>query len=238
MPVCPFATWQPIPPQLEHEREQPRHGVETKTQIILHTAVGNLRGSLDWWRDRFAWSVYATFFVLRSGEIVQLVDSSFKANANGSANRRAISVETEDNGHPELYPWSDKQLESLSNLARWASGEHAIPLRPCSAIDGAGIGFHTMWGNTPASNSWLAQHAKTCPGVPRIEQLYSNVLPTLGYAPAATEIDDMFARWTADPRRAATSTAPALRDPARHPTRHRRHVALDQPFSRRKGAHK
>ena len=145
MPRCPFATWQPIPPQLAHEREVPHHGVETKTQIIFHTAVGNLRGALDWWRDQYAWSVYATFFVLRTGEIVQLVDSSFKANANGSANRRAISVETEDNAHPELYPWNDRQLESLENLARWASGAHAIPLRPCSAIDGPGIGFHTMW---------------------------------------------------------------------------------------------
>ncbi len=213
MPRYTPAKWEPIPPQLE--LEQSTRSERVKTQLILHSAQGTYPGSVNWWKTQYNFRIYSTFFVRRSGQVVQFVDSSYFAPANSTANGRAISVETDDNTKPDSNPWNDKQLDALVNLIRWASETHGIPLRPCSAHDQPGIGFHTMFGNRHSNSPWIGENkedwAKTCPGLIRIEQFYKEILPTLGYSPAQDEDDIVFARWQPPPRRANTQP----RTPAR-----------------------
>jgi hypothetical protein len=201
-------SWKPIDPQFDLEKAKGSERV--KTQFIIHSAVGTYPGSINWWKTQFQFKIYSTFFVRGSGEIVQLVDSSYYAPANASANGRAISVETDDNTKPDKFPWNDKQLDSLVKLIKWANEKHNIPLRTCPAHDQPGIGFHTMWGNKYSNSPWVGynkyDYAKTCPGLCRIEQFYKEIMPALGYAPAEDEDDLVFSRWDKPPRRGATPT--------------------------------
>lgn len=200
--ICPFADFRPIPPQVYLEAQAkkfPKSYRLDKTQLILHSAAGGYQGSLDWWRDEYDWGIYSTFFILRGGEIIQLVDSSFVANANSTANNRAISVETESPVQTDAVGWTDKQLDSLTRLARWTEKEHGVPMSPCAADDTPGYAVHTQFGNTPAS-PWLSMKAKTCPGVYRIRQYFRELLPAVGYAPKADAEAELFGRWDRVPR--------------------------------------
>lgn len=202
MPQYKVADWKPIPPQLELEKSKGSEHV--KTQLILHSAQGTYPGSVNWWKTKYNFRIYSTFFVRRTGQVVQFVDSSYYAPANSTANVRAISVETDDNTKPDTNPWNDKQLDALAALIRWVNETHKIPLRPCPAHDQPGIGFHTMFGNRHSNSPWVGEQkddaGKTCPGLIRIEQFYKEILPALGYSPADDEDDIVFARWRPPPR--------------------------------------
>lgn len=198
--ICPFADFRQIPPQAELEKQPEKFTKVQKTQLIVHSAGGGLQGSLDWWRTEYDWGIYSTFFILRDGTIVQLVDSSFRAPANGDANTRAISVETESPVQTDAIGWTDKQLDALTRLARWTETDHGIPMRPCSAHDQPGYAVHTQFGNTPALSPWLVFASKTCPGLYRIRQYFTELLPAVGYAPKADAEQELFARWDRVPR--------------------------------------
>lgn len=204
MPICPFASFEPIPPQKEMAL-QGRGAIFKKNKVVLHTADGYYQGSLDTWRDEHEWGIFSHFFVLSSGRLVQMVDTDFKAIANCTANYAGISVESEDFARPQTTPWNDKQLESLVRLMKWANEVHGVPLKTCSTPLDGGYGFHTMWGNTPTLNEWLGA-TKICPGVPRITQFYQEIMPALGFVPSSSAMDEMFARWTEDPRRKKSSS--------------------------------
>jgi hypothetical protein len=205
MPICDFADWEPLPPQqrIEGMPEKFRH--EEKTQFIIHSAGGGYPGSIETWKG-LGYGVYSTFFILDDGTIKQLVDSSFKANANGSANRRAISVETTSPKNTDFVGWKDKQLEALKKLIKWCQEQHpGILNRTIPSINEPGVGFHTMFGNTKNLSPWLTKDPKVCPGITRIQQFYNEIMPGLGYAPAPDEEDIVFKqRWTSDPRGRAT----------------------------------
>jgi hypothetical protein len=197
MPWFDGATKAPIPPQ--ERLEQSKASYLTKTQIILHSAVVAYPDAMRGWKGQ-GWKKYSTFFVLLTGEIVQLVDSQFKAVANASANSSAISVETEDQGMPDTVPWNDKQVESLAKLIQWACKNHSIPLKPCPGVNDPGIGFHTMWGDSPRYNTWLGETPKTCPGLIRIPQFFKEILPHVGYAPADDAVNEVWRRWIGPPK--------------------------------------
>jgi len=200
--ICPFADFRPIPPQLyleEQAKKFPKAYRLDKTQLILHSAAGGYQGSIDWWRNEYNWRIYSTFFILRGGEIIQLVDSSFVANANSEANEPAISVETESPEQTDAVGWTDNQLDSLTRLAKWTEQAHDIPMRPCPAHDQPGYAVHTSWGNTPAS-PWLGMKAKTCPGLFRIRQYFKELLPAVGYAPKPGAEAELFDRWNRMPK--------------------------------------
>lgn len=196
-----------------------------KTQFIIHSAGGGYTGSLGEWKKVYDWGIYSTFFILDSGEIMQLVDSSFRANANGSANERAISVETTSPVNTDWVPWNDKQLDALKKLIQWSQKNHPIPNRPVPLIDEPGVGFHTMFGNTRQISTWLKKNPKVCPGIARIHQFYTEILPGVGYQPAEDEEDIVFARWTADPRRKTPPKKPQTPKNKRPPSKKR--AALD-----------
>ena len=152
----------------------------TPTTIIDHSIVGSALGAWYYFRDRTG--VEAHFIVRgapsgsQDGRIWQLMDTGRQADANRNANAFAISIETEDNGDPDHFPWSRGQLESLQWLhAKLRAVHPTIPRRRCPSPRGGGLGHHTMWG---APSAWTPVPGKTCPGRPvRVRQWERVLLP-------------------------------------------------------------
>jgi hypothetical protein len=128
--------------------QQPRM---TPTTIIDHSIVGSALGAWYFFRDQTG---IESHFIIRGapsgsqdGRIWQLMDTGRRADANLDANAFAISIETEDNGDPDNFPWSRAQLDSLRWLhAKLRAVHPTIPRRRCPGPRGGGLGFHSMWG--------------------------------------------------------------------------------------------
>lgn len=204
MPRCPFARWEPIERQEYYDTLPERMRVLEKTQLILHSATVSYRQAIAGWKRDFNFQVHSTFFVLNDGALVQLVESENPSPANSTANRRAISVETEDYGQPDRRKWTPSQVATLVRLAKWVHDEHGVPLSPCKAHDQPGIGFHSMWSDSAAINPWIKKTrrvvGKTCPGIIRIPQFFDEIMTELGYPATSNHTDEVFRRWGRDPR--------------------------------------
>jgi peptidoglycan hydrolase-like protein with peptidoglycan-binding domain len=157
---CPFALWKPLP----ENRTEP---LITPTQVILHSAVSSA-DSLHGYFARADVDVESHFYVRNDGTVEQYLDTNRQADANYKANARAISIETEDDGRPDLQPWTGEQQDALVRLIRWAAETHAVPIRQCPQWDQPGVGWHSMWG---APGAWTPVRGKTCPGRARIPQV-------------------------------------------------------------------
>lgn len=175
MAQMPGAEWRPLPENATQTKIRP-------TQVILHTAVDAPEPTrLERWFARVDVTVESHFWITLDGTIVQMMDTEVRADANRFANKRpdgtgAISIETEDEGDPLGVPWTEAQLEALKKVILWAHEEHGIPLELCSSHDSPGIGWHAMWG---APSEWTPAAAKTCPGRVRIQQIHTQLLPSL-----------------------------------------------------------
>lgn len=179
MSIMPGATLKLLP-------ENSTQAAITPTQVILHTAVdapGPTR--LDRYFARADVTLESHFWIPLDGEIVQMMDTNVRADANRRANVRAISIETEDEGNPEGIPWTDAQLASLAEIIRWAHRVHGIPMEACPAWDRPGLGFHAMWG---APSPWTPSRGKTCPGSTRIAQFWA-LIPSLTQEHAMNEAE-------------------------------------------------
>ena len=152
----------------------------TPTTIIDHSIVGSALGAWYYFRDQTG---IESHFIVRGarsgsadGRIWQLMDTGRQADANLNANAFAISIETEDNGDPDDFPWSRAQLASLRWLhAKLRAVHPTIPRRRCPSPRGGGLGYHTMWG---APSAWTPVAGKTCPGKPvRVRQWEQILLP-------------------------------------------------------------
>lgn len=163
----PTAEWRPLP-------ESERQPLMVARQLILHSIVGSAAAAFNLFRGES--KLESHFIVPKQGAPWQLVDTGRTADANGEANVRAISAETEDNGNPDTDPWNDNQLNQLVALALWAEAEHGIPLRRIPSPKEPGIGYHTMFG---APGPWTRVRGKTCPGVVRIAQFNEVLLPRI-----------------------------------------------------------
>lgn len=156
MALMPAARWRPLPESKTAAGIRP-------TQLIYHSAVGS--NSLYDYFAQASVVVESHFWVGLDGRIEQYVDTTHQADANYLANPRAISVETADNGDPEHFPWTAKQLDSLVEIAVWVHDTHQVPLRKCPAWDAPGLGYHILF---PAE--WTNVPGKVCPGKARIAQ--------------------------------------------------------------------
>jgi hypothetical protein len=137
----------------------------TPTTIIDHSIVGSALGAWHYFRDQTG---IESHFIVRGarsgsadGHIWQLMDTGRQADANLNANAFAISIETEDNGDPDDFPWSGAQLASLRWLhAKLRAVHPTIPRRRCPSSRGGGLGYHSMWGApspwTPVAGKLLA----------------------------------------------------------------------------------
>jgi hypothetical protein len=134
----------------------------TPTTIIDHSIVGSALGAWFYFRDQTG---IESHFIVRGarsgsadGHIWQLMDTGRQADANLNANAFAISIETEDNGDPDDFPWSRAQLDSLRWLhARLRAVHPTIPRRRCPSPRGGGLGYHSMWG---APSPWTPVRGK------------------------------------------------------------------------------
>lgn len=172
----PRAVWRPLPEQ---------QGSYNKTQVIVHTMVGSLEGTYNYFRQN-AITTESTFGVGDTGRVEQWMDSAEKADANYRANERAVSIETEDRADPNR-PWTPAQMSALVALIAWCCRTHDIPARWCRTPTDPGIGWHAMFG---APSAWTNAPGKTCPGAVRISQLRTEVFPRVVRALASTTQED------------------------------------------------
>lgn len=162
MALCPFAKHLLIPPGSNDPRITPR-------VAVLHVDAGDAESLYDYFRTRSG-GVESHFHVRRDGVIEQYRDTDWQADANHLANDFAVSIETQGYGPGE---WTAEQLASIKRLLLWLNDEHGIPLAKCPRWDGAGVGYHTLFG---APGPWTPI-AKSCPGPARISQFDHVLVP-------------------------------------------------------------
>jgi hypothetical protein len=166
----PGSTWRVLP-------EAPSQGSgNVKTQFIVHSTGTMASAAANF--NYFARNdvvVESTFIVGLSpaDPTLQILDSSAVADANGSANRRAIAVEVVGDG---VGPFTDWQIAELVRLGRWARATHPIPARVIPSEAGPGFGWHVMFG---APGPWTSVRGKVCPGAKRTAQLKATVFPAI-----------------------------------------------------------
>lgn len=183
MPVIvdlPQITWRPLPIQ------QP---AIVPSMLVLHTAVSNAASLYNWFNGP-SHGVESHVYIRADGTGEQYVSADMRADANGNANRwldpdrttwrGAFSVETWDNKDPSI-PWTDPQIATIADLARWLNRTYAMPLTLATPTNWAGIAWHSL---VP---TWSPGH-HTCPGPVRIAQIHDQLMPMLTQP---SEEDDM-----------------------------------------------
>lgn len=174
MTWCPFAIHKPL-------SENRTQGTITPRAVILHTAVSGAASLFDYFENRS--DLESHFYVRDDGTIEQYLDTTRRGDANRNANSFAVSIETQDNG--KIVPWTPAQLDALVKLVDWLCTVHSIPRVQIPTADGAGIGWHVMFG---APGPWTPV-AKSCPGAPRIGQTRTTIIPRV--AAGLTEGDEL-----------------------------------------------
>lgn len=195
MAVYPRAVKKLIPPGSNDPRI-------TATQVILHVAVSE-SPSLHAYFNGPSGGIESHFYIRRDGTVEQYRDTAFEADANHTANSRAISVETQGMGAGE---WTTEQMSAIKELLLWARNTHGIPLRKCPAHDAPGIGYHVLFG---APGPWTPV-AKSCPGPDRVRQFERVIVPWLNSNPTV-------AARAADPDQSEEDSDMALDDKIKFP---------------------
>ncbi len=163
---------------LPESRTQP---IIHPTQLIFHSIVGSAEGAYGLFLNSS--NLESTFLLKIGGQIIQIMDTERHADANAAANSTAGSVETEDDGHPDQFPWSAPQLASMLRIAQFYHEQHGVPLRQCRTWDDPGYGYHRLFPEwNPNSHS--------CPGDIRVQQFKTILLPAIMAGRWALE-DDM-----------------------------------------------
>lgn len=166
----PGSQWQPLP-----EAGAPDGNI--KTQLIVHS-TGTLASAAAnaAYFGQAQVVVESTFIVglSRNDRTLQVMDSTDTADANASANKRAISIEVVGDG---VGPYTDWQISELIRIGRWAQTVHPhIASRIIPSEAAAGFGWHVMFG---APGPWTSVKGKVCPGNARVQQLKDIVFPAI-----------------------------------------------------------
>jgi len=182
----PGSLWSPLP-------EAASQGVYAKDKFIVHS-TGDRGTAANTYRYFNGPTPNESTFIVGAGPedpTLQLLDSSARADANIAANKPGISVEVVGTGDD---PYTDWQIAELIRLGVWSHIVHGIRPQVIPTPDGAGYGWHVMFG---APGPWTSV-AKVCPGDKRIQTLTGVIFPAIfgATAPAATipesqEDDDM-----------------------------------------------
>ena len=184
----PGATWAPIP----EASDGPKH---EKTQLVFHST--GTRASAAANRKYFARGdvkVESTLIVDYDGGCLQVMETWARAEANGAANRRGISVEVVG---VASEPYTPAQVARCLDIARWACDTNPIARRQIPAERESGIGWHVMFG---APGPWTSVSGKECPGPQRIAQVRTTLIAAItdsppdtggGTVPVHKEVPDM-----------------------------------------------
>lgn len=170
MSLYPRAIKKLIPPGPNDPRINP-------TCVILHVAVSE-SASLYSYFNGPSGGVESHFYVRRDGTVEQYRDTSYQADAQLGAAWDEVSIETQGMGSGT---WTPQQITALVDLIRWLSTVHPIPLRlNDSETNPRGIGWHAQY------RSWSGGDGRTCPGVDRVPQIKTQIIPALTKAPSPT----------------------------------------------------
>jgi hypothetical protein len=155
--------------------------------IVVHTngGPGSITGLRNYWQPGPNWpngsGVFSHFQVDADGSIGQYQDTELEAPAQFDGNSRGVSIETQDNGDPDV-PWTRVQALALSTLIAAVAQQHDIPLRMVVTADEHGVGYHeqfTAWNH----------NGHRCPGFQREQQLRNFVLPNALPSPPSDQPD-------------------------------------------------
>jgi hypothetical protein len=176
----PFAEWRPLPEAGTPDKKK-------KDQMIWHSIVGSAEGAYGYFLN--STSLESTLILKLNGKLIQCMNLSDRADANGESNDRAISGETEDNGDPDNFAWTIQQVDTIVATNLFVAENNGIPMRLTPDPYSAGFGYHSMHG---APSPWTKVRGKTCPGVVRREQFMDEVWPRTTAAWAARkDIENM-----------------------------------------------
>ena len=131
--IVPFAKWEPVP---SHSGPMTAH-----QGLVLHVQVGN--GDCYGEFSDPANGASSTWWVSKTGVLVQYVDSDLAAWTQGAGNFTWNSVETE--GVP-AEPLTDAQIQTLARLYVWGHNTYGWPLVLTDDVNGHGFGWHGMGG--------------------------------------------------------------------------------------------
>lgn len=185
---CPHAEERPLPENRTQRLKSTPGNLPAAT--VDHTAV-DAPGRTNLWAyfARSDVGAESTGWVYRTGDAEQFMSCDVVANANRRADSFADSWETEDDGDPERWEWTDAQLETLARIHTWECLTFSIPARPCAGPylpAAAGLGYHAQWRTLPGGNPWTSYQGKTCPGSKRIAQWWGELLPEIQRRVAAS----------------------------------------------------
>lgn len=160
----PGAKWDPIP-------ENSTQATITPTQFIVHSVIAPWTADRigQYWRE--STNLESHFGLGYAGDLNQYIDTTVRADANASANVRAVSIETASNLQG-TDPWTDEQLEKLVQLGVWLNQTHGIPASLPTTWNGPGMGYHRLYA------SWSVD-GTACPGNARVAQFTDYVLPEI-----------------------------------------------------------
>jgi len=176
-------------------------------RMNLHVAV-SLAATLFGYFNR-AYKPSSHFYVLKSGQVLQYVDTSRAAEADLEGNDATISVETQGGVYdPQGEPWTAAQVESLAQLFAWAHKTHGIQMRLATdsklGASSKGLSWHRLGidGNFPASGilagrlqrgggmHYSTSRGKVCPGDAKIQQIPGILARAAQIAGGAVPVDN------------------------------------------------
>jgi hypothetical protein len=119
--------------------------------------------------------IEAHFYVRFDGSCIQYRDTDFEADAQfagnswfeGTVRVGMISIETEGMG---MGKWTLAQIKTLKEIDLWAAKTHGFILRPATAWNSGGCGYHSQFIQWNTNNH-------SCPGVNRIQQFKDIFIP-------------------------------------------------------------
>jgi len=135
-----FGTYLPVP----------NHGgpMSAHLGLVLHVQEGN--GGLQGWFSNPESDASSTWWVSKTGEIQNYVDTELQAWAQGAGNATYNSVETEGFTNE---PLTTAQISGLAQIYAWGMSVYHWPATLSEAPGAAGFGWHGMggmaWGNHP-----------------------------------------------------------------------------------------
>lgn len=179
--------WYPGARKLELQPESDAQAAIQPTQFILHSiaAPWTVQRIYEYWRD--STNLESHFGLAYDGDLGQFIGTQTRADANASANSRAVSLESASNlEHTD--PWTPAQLEEIVKLGVWLHQAHNIPLRVCRSATDPGYGYHGLFAEWSLGGT-------ACPGQARIDQFWNYVFPEIKRraegAPPTNAEDDM-----------------------------------------------
>jgi hypothetical protein len=197
---------------MELQPESDSQAAITPTQFIVHSlaAPWTIEQTYNYWKN--STNLESHFGLGYDGRLGQYIGTQTRADANASANVRAISLESAANTS-NTDPWTDAQLGTLLKVMDWTATEHGIPRRVCRSWTDPGFGYHRMYPEWSTSGTY-------CPGDARATQFHEIIMPRLiageteiDMALTDAELDQIASRvWS---HRLTSPTAPEGTDPTR-----------------------